>query len=56
MREKRKADEKEQTLWAGLDRSEGSVWFLPSDREIKMHTEEDEKRTEVRAYHAPKQV
>jgi len=29
---------------------------LPPDREVKMHTEEDEKRTELGAYHAPKQI
>ena len=56
MRGKRKADEKDRTLCAGLDRFENSIWFLPSDREVKMHTEEDEKRKELGAYHAPKQV
>jgi len=56
VRGKRKADEKDRTLCGGLDRFENNVRFLPSDREVKMQTKEDEKRKELGAYHAPKQV
>ena len=47
MRGKRKADEKHQALCAGLDRFENGIWFLPSDRGVKMHTEGDEKKNGV---------